>query len=199
MPMYKQGNFILRLDFIDAEGLALAGIPDEYNNPLLSWVKLIFADDQPNSNSQGIPQDEFSNLIRSMAYMPIKAKFDSESGLGGHSDADQIGVIKAGQQEGNKIIAIGALYNDEYPSVIDFFKSELSEGRRIDFSWEIRYKDSEEKDDIEWLKGTTTKAITAVQDPAYEGRTALVSISSVDDLLKLIDKELSDREKVEVT
>lgn len=191
----KEAVFNAKLAFID--NLAEAGIPDEYKNPLLTWVKLIFSDDQPNANKQGIKQDEFTNLIRSMSYMPIKANYSVDEGVGGHSDASQIGAIKEGQQEGNKIVAIGALYNDESPDVVDFFKNEMAEGRSVDFSWEIRYKDSIVENDVEWLTGTTTKAITAVKSPAYDGRTPLVSISSFD-FVKLIDDELRRRESVGV-
>jgi predicted nucleic acid-binding Zn finger protein len=193
----KETNFTLKLDFIDNKELAQAGIPEEYKNPLLTWVRFVFTDDAPNANSQGIGQDEFPNLLKSMSYMPIKANFDSEFGVEGHSDAHVIGVIKAGQQEGNKIVSIGALYNDEYPEIVDFFKSEMSDGERVDFSWEIRYKDSENKDGIDWLKGTTTKAVTAVKHPAYEGRTHLISISTKD-LVDVINEELKTRQEVMV-
>lgn len=193
----KEAKFNAKLSFID--NLAEAGIPDEYKNPLLTWIKLIFADDQPNANKQGIKQEEFPNLIKSMSYMPIKADYDAEeSGVRGHDGALQIGVLKVGQQEGNKIVAVGALYNDEYPDVVDFFKKETSEGRSVDFSWEIRYKDSSVEDEVEWLVGTTTKAITAVKSPAYDGRTPLVSISDFD-IMNAIDEELKRRkEKVGV-
>ncbi len=193
----KDTVFNIHLNFIEDNELAQAGIPDEYKNPLLTWVKFIFTDDQPNANKQGINQDEFPNLIKSMSYMPIKAKFDSDFGLEGHSDARIIGVMKAGQQEGNKVVAIGAIYHDEHPDVVDFFKKEMAEGNRVDFSWEIRYKDSEEKDGVEWLKSITTKAVTAVKHPAYEGRTPLVSISAKD-LMQIIDDELKDRKVTEV-
>ena len=193
----KETVLNISLNFIEEKDLAQAGIPDEYKNPLLTWVRFVFTDDKPNANRQGISQDDFPNLIKSMAYMPITANFDSEFGLEGHSDARIIGVIKAGQQEGDKVVAVGAIYHDEFPDVVDFFKKEMSEGNRVDFSWEIRYKDSEEKDGVEWLKSITTKAVTAVQHPAYEGRTPLVSISAKD-LIQLIDDELKDRKVTEV-
>jgi len=193
----KDTIFNISLSFIEDGDLAQAGIPEEYKNPLLTWVKLIFTDDKPNANNQGISQEEFPNLLKSMAYMPIKANFDSEFGLEGHSDAHVIGVIKGGQQEGDKIVAVGALFQDEYPDVVDFFKNEMAEGSNVDFSWEIRYKDSEEKDGVEWLQHVTTKAITAVQHPAYEGRTPLISISA-HDLIKIVDEELKERKATEV-
>jgi len=193
----KETSFNINLSFIEGNEYAEAGVPEEYKNPLLTWVKLVFTDDQPNANNQGISQDEFENLIKSMAYMPIKANFDSDFGVEGHSDAHIIGVIKQGQQQGNKIVSIGALFNDEFPEVVDFFKKEMADGGRVDFSWEIRYKDSEEKDGVEWLKQTTTKAVTAVKHPAYEGRTPLVSISAKD-LIALIDEELKERDEVKV-
>jgi len=193
--MEKRADFTINLNFMEDKDLALAGV-EGYKNPLLTWVKFIFTDDKPNANKQGIGQDEFSNLIKSMAYMPIKANYNADSGVEGHSDATVIGVIKQGQQEGNKILAIGALFNDEHPEIIEFFKNELTEGRSVDFSWEIRYKDSEEKDGVEWLQGTTTKAVTTVKNPAYEGRTPLMSISAMD-LMKQIEEELKLRgEKV---
>jgi hypothetical protein len=195
--MEKRADFTINLDFMEEKDLALAGV-EGYKNPLLTWVKFVFTDDKPNANKQGIGQDEFANLIKSMAYMPIKANFNSDSGVEGHSDATIIGVIKQGQHEANKILAIGALFNDEHPNIIEFFKKELAEGRSVDFSWEIRYKDSESKDGVEWLKGTTTKAVTTVKNPAYEGRTPLMSISAID-LIKQIDDELQKRgEKVVV-
>ena len=194
--MMKEAIFNARLTFVD--NLAEAGIPDEYKNPLLTWIKLIFADDQPNANKQGIKQDEFPNLIKSMSYMPVKANYSAEEAdVQGHAGAIQIGVLKEGQQEGNKVVAIGALYNDEFPDVVEFFKKETSEGRVVNFSWEIRYKDSKLEDEVEWLAGTTTKAVTAVKSPAYNGRTPLVSISSFD-LFKVIDEELK-RRKIGVT
>lgn len=184
----KETNFIVRAELLSEDDIALAG--DDFKNPLLTWVKLIFADSEPNSNKQGINEDEFPNLIKSMSYMPIKANYTAEAGLEGHDDAIQIGVIKSGQQQANMVLAVGALYNDEHPEVVDFFKNEFSDGGRVDFSWEIRYKESETIDDIEWLKSVTTKAITAVKNPAYEGRTPLLSISS---FVEAIDKELALR------
>jgi len=188
----KEAVFNVGIEFVD-DDLATAGIPEEYKNPLLSWVRFIFTDDLPNANNQGIGQDEFDNLVKSMSYMPIKAKFDNEFGLEGHSEASIIGVIKEGRQEDNKIVAIGALYKDEVSDVVAFFKQELSDGNSVDFSWEIRYMDSEEKDGTEWLRDVTTKAVTAVQNPAYEGRTPLVSISSKD-LLDSVTREIERRE-----
>ena len=46
----------------------------------------------------------------------------------------------------------------------------------------------------------STKAITAVKDPAYEGRTSLLTLSSIhtSDLLEAIDLELRLRDTVEV-
>jgi len=194
----KEAKFTISLEYIGDNDLAHAGIPDHYNNPLLTWCRFIFTDDQPNKNDQGISQDEFPNLLKSMSYMPIKARFDPEFGLEGHSDAPVVGVIKEGQQEGNKIVAIGALFNDEHPDVVNFFKDEMAEGGSIDFSWEIRYRDSEEKDGIEWLKEITTKAVTAVQNPAYDGRTPLVSISTKE-LIDMLDAEIEDRQAAGVT
>jgi hypothetical protein len=186
----KDTIFIVSAELMSESDLALAG--EEYRNPLLTWVKIVFADSKPNANNQGIKVDEFPNLIKSMAYMPIKANYKAESGLEGHDEAQQIGVIKSGQQQADKVLAIGALYNDEQPQVVEYFKNEFSNGGRVDFSWEIRYKDSLLENGVEWLKQVTTKAVTAVKNPAYQGRTPLLSIST-DDLIKAIDEELKSR------
>lgn len=183
--MEKTTNFVVNLEFVNE---AVAG--EMYKNPLLTHIKLVFADDKPNANNQGINKLEFANLMKSMIHMPIKAKYDKETGLEGHEGAQQVGVITGNQQEGNKIVAVGALYNDEFPEVVEFFKNEVTNGKPVDFSWELRYKDSEIIDSIEWLKQVTTKAITAVKNPAYTGRTPLLSLSS---LLNAIDDELKIR------
>ena len=143
----KETKFVVSAELMSENDLALAG--EEYKNPLLTWVKMIFADNKPNSNNQGIKSDEFSNLIKSMSYMPIKANYTAEVGLGGHDEAIQIGVIKAGQQQADKVLAVGALYNDEHPQVVEYFKNEFASGGRVDFSWEIRYKDSLTENGIE--------------------------------------------------
>lgn len=194
--MDKNATFNINMQFLDKVSAAEVG--EDSNNPLLSWVKLVFADDKPNANKQGIKQDEFDNLAKSMVHMPIKAKYNEESGLEGHRDANIIGVIKSGVQEDNKLIAVGALYKDEVPDIINYFKEEVENGGQVDFSWEIRYTDSELDDDgVEWLQGTITKAITAVSNPAYGGRTPLLSISSANQLIKLIDAELVARAEAE--
>lgn len=190
--MEKTTTFKISAELID--GIAFAEDGD-YKNPLLTFVQLVFTDDKPNKNNQGVPQSEFDNLIRSMAYMPIKAEFDEKQGFGGHDDAIQVGVIKGGQQQGNKVVAVGALYNDEFPDVVEFFKNEFASKKPVEFSWELRYTYSDTDKDIEWLRGLTTKAITAVSNPAYDGRTQLISLSS---LIESIDKELEVRQSKDV-
>jgi len=190
--MEKTATFNFACGLMKEDELALAGIED-YKNPLLTWVKLVFTDDQSNKNDQGIKQEEFTNLIKSMTWMPIKASYNAESGLGGHDEAVQIGVIKTGEQLDNKIVTIGALYNDENIEIVDFIKNQFTEDSQVNFSWEVRYKTSDtDEAGTEWLKEVTTKAITAVEHPAYDGRTPLLSISSID-FLKAVEEELIAR------
>jgi len=188
--MDKSASFEVSVEFLDKVSLAEVG--EDYNNPLLSFVQLVFTDDKPNLNNQGVKQAEFDNLLTSMQYMPIKVNFDPIIKVQGHSNADVVGVIKSGKKDGDKLVAFGALFKEEFPDVIDYFKQTVSDGGQIDFSWEIMYKDAEVVDGVEWLKGTTTKAITAVANPAYGGRTPLLSISSTE-LLEAINKELEER------
>ena len=58
----KDATFSAKLTII--EDMAVAGLPAEYKNPLLTWVKLVFADDQPNANKQGIGKDEGADYFR---------------------------------------------------------------------------------------------------------------------------------------
>jgi len=161
-----------------------------YKNPLLTGVRLIFTDDQPNANKQGIKKSEFSHLVESMTNMPIKAHYD-ENGLGGHDDTIGIGVITNGEIRDNTLVATGALWSDEFPDLIEHFKTKIAEGTPPEFSWEVRYRDSEIDDNgTEWLTDVTTKAITAVRFPAYEGRTPMIAISS---LVQAISEELESR------
>jgi hypothetical protein len=189
--MDNEAKFTLSLAFD-----SVAQASEDYKNPLLTWVTLVFSDDKPNVNKQGVSQTEFPNLIRSMAHMPIKASFNGED-LAGHFGSDIIGTIKEGKQDGDKLVAMGALFNDEFPEVVDFFKKEVAEGRGVNFSWEIRYKDASVDDTgVEWLSGTTTKAVTAVKNPAYKGRTPLMSIS--EDFLTQVKEEIKKRETIGV-
>jgi hypothetical protein len=162
----------------------------EYSNPLLTPIELVFTDDKPNANKQGIKKSEFPNIIKSMSYMPIKANFNGM--IYGHANSLPVGIIIEGKEDNDKIIAHGALYNDEFPELVEFLKHESSAGKDINFSWELRYKDSVLEDGVSWLTGVVTKAITAVSNPAYEGRTNLLSISSKD-LLDQINNELKNR------
>ena len=189
--MEKTATFTIGAELLKESELGVAFAGEEYRNPLLTWIKLLFTDDQPNSNKQGVNQKEFPNLIRSISYMPIKANYNDKEGLGGHDGAVQIGVLKAGQQEANAVVAVGALYNDEFAEITEFIRSEFTNGNSVRFSWELRYKDEEvDTAGVTWLKGVTTKAVTAVKNPAYNDRTPLISISS---LLESIDRELVNR------
>jgi hypothetical protein len=142
-------------------------------NPNLTWIRFVFTDDQPNGNSQAVSQIEYPNIISTISHIPIKANYTPGIGLGGHDDTDIVGFVHKGQQESNKILGTGAIWNSEYPELIEYFKKELAEGRGINFSWELQYSNSEKINGIEYLKGVIPTAMTAVKYPAYEGRTQL--------------------------
>ena len=113
--------FSLNLEFLDAQA--------EYHSPLVTPIRLVFTDDQPNTNGMGIKQEEFPQLLKSMKHMPIKANFSTEFGaLGGHDKSIPIGLIKKGEQQGNKVIAEGAIWKEECPELIDYFKQSYAVG-----------------------------------------------------------------------
>jgi hypothetical protein len=172
------------VDFLDNKALAQAGVDLER----LTWIRFVFTDDRPNYNKQGIKQNEFPSIIENIGLMPIKANYNPDLGLGGHDGARVVGFMSKAQQEANAIVGIGALFNDEFPNVVNFFKKELAAGVGISFSWELKYSDSSFDDkDNEWLTGIIPQALTAVANPAYGDRTPLerfIGELDIDDNLK---------------
>jgi hypothetical protein len=146
-------------------------------NPAVSWAKFILTDDRPNENNQRIPLSEFPNLIKSGTYMPVKmAKGEIKDG---HEDSEPLGVMAHLKQEGNKIVALAALWSRERPADIQYIKNLIDAGTPVNVSWEILYGDIGLGDDgVVDLSDTALRAATIVGMPAYAGRTQILAVAA---------------------
>lgn len=170
-------------------------------NPLLTYVRFILTDDKPNANGVRIPREEFSNLITTGIYMPIKMAVGEISE--GHAGAVPLGVITHLREDGDKIRGIAALWNKERPADISHIKERYANGDPLDLSWEIGYEDSSIDDDgILNLSGCVLRATTLVGMPAYGGRTGITDVElseekskeekNVEKDLQTLQTEISD-------
>lgn len=152
----------------------------DINNPFLTKISFIFADNRGNGNNQGVKEDEFDRIAESAVNMPIKMNFE-ESDLKGHEFSVPIGHITGmtREAEGDVIQLVGEalLYKGEFPQQVDFLKKKHAEGEAPGISWEIAYHDSVLENGIEWLKQAITMAATFVKSPAYGKRTKLLAIA----------------------
>lgn len=162
-------------------------------NPMLTWVKFILTDDKPNANNQRIPKSEFSNLIRSGLYMPIKMALEEISE--GHEETYPIGVITHLKEDGDKIRGLAALWNMERPDAISVIKEHYAEGKSLDLSWEIGYTDEYFEGDIKNLTGCELRATTLVGIPAYQGRTIITDVEDASETEKNSEEEKFQMEK----
>jgi hypothetical protein len=154
-------------------------------NPFLTYVRFILTDSMPNANGHIIPQEEFSNLIQTGLYMPLKmAQGEIKEG---HDDAIPLGVITHLRVDGNKIRGVAALWNKERPADIAFIKERYADGESLDLSWEIGFDPDESQyndDGYLVLRGCVLRATTLVGIPAYMGRTNITDVDMSSDKSK---------------
>lgn len=151
-------------------------------NPTVTWVKFVLTDDKTNANGERVPQEEFANLIKSGIHMPVKMVYGE---IQGHPNSKPLGTIthlkEVQNDDGSSaIIALAALWSKERPADIEYIKQRFAEKKPVDTSWEILYEDStlnSDKNSID-LHGTVLSATTIVGNPAYQGRTPFLAISS---------------------
>jgi hypothetical protein len=154
-------------------------------NPYLTYVRFILTDSMPNANGHIIPQEEFSNLIQTGLYMPLKMAVGEIKE--GHSDAVPLGVITHLRVDGNKVRGVAALWNKERPADIAFIKERYADGEPLDLSWEIGFDPDESQYNDEGyriLRGCVLRATTLVGIPAYEGRTNITDVDMSSDKSK---------------
>jgi hypothetical protein len=145
-------------------------------NPNVTWLKLILTDDEFNANKQRIPREEFANVLRTGAFMPLKMALREISE--GHENTYPLGTMAHLKTEGNSIQALAALWNRERQADVDYIKDRYKNGESIDISWEVTYSEDQEEDGGVALRGVAMNAATIVGLPAYEGRTTVIAMSS---------------------
>ena len=153
----------------------------DFTNPGLRLIRVIFCDDQPNDNGQGVEYEDFAEIKNSAIGTPIKMRFMGTT-AGGHQGSIPIGYIKDmfERKDGdiNQLIADAVLFAAEYPDEIDYLETSFAAGEAPGLSWELIYKNSVVKNSVEWLKGILTRAATFVRSPAYGNRTAILALAS---------------------
>ena len=145
-------------------------------NPNVAWIKLVLLDDKPNANKHRIPREEFSNVLKTGIFMPIKVAEGEVAE--GHEFSLPVGVMSHLLDRGDHIEALAALWLREREKDIKALKEKFASGEDINISWELTYTHSEEKEDFVDLKGVSMNAATIVGMPAYMGRTNVTAFAS---------------------
>lgn len=143
---------------------------------VITWAKFILTDDKPNVNGQRVPAEEFDNLIKTGVYKPIKMALGEIKD--GHEDAKPIGVITNLTKEGNKVVALAALWDHEREEDVAQVKEMVNSNKPVNVSWEIFYGRHRDVDGISDLLDTILRAVTIVGMPAYAGRTQLLAVAA---------------------
>lgn len=163
-------------------------VADE-SHPLQHKLQFVFTDFQPNVNRQAIPVEESDNIIQSAINQPVKINFRGKAK--GHLGAIPIGPIVSAYREGDRILAEAVMWKSEFKDVAEYLTKASAEEGGVNFSWELYYSDSEEKDGISWLHDVTVAATTIVDVPAYQGRTPLLAIAEGKQMEEL-QKQMAD-------
>jgi hypothetical protein len=142
----------------------------------ITWAKFILTDDKPDANRQRIPSEEFDNLIKTGINKPIKMAMGGIKD--GHEDAHPLGVITNLTKEGNKIVALAALWNRERGDDVAIIKELVNSDKPVNVSWEILYGASRIKNGVQDLLDTALRAVTIVGMPAYAGRTPVLAVAA---------------------
>ena len=156
----------------------IEAIAQTTDQQITSKLKFIFTDFQPNANRMVVPQTEADSIMSSALFMPVKINFDD--GPGGHPQSAPVGTIISMVMENEQIIAESLLWDLEFPEVSDWIKTMWAEKKDVNFSWELLYNPEASAEDTDGnlvLKDTKVRGITIVDNPAYEGRTRLLSVA----------------------
>jgi hypothetical protein len=164
-------------------------------NPLFSWAKIVITDDQANANKQRIPLESFESIIKTGTNTPIKMDYGAPTG---HKEAvgRPLGVIAHLTKEGNKLIALAALWKSERPQDITLLKDMFSSGNPPHVSWELSFLQSELQEGVECILDPILTGVAIVANPAYSGRTPFIAMSSKNSDTNQEDKNVEELEKV---
>jgi hypothetical protein len=179
-------------EFIDTENNIGEALASASLNPAFQWAKIVATDNIPNGNNQKVPINEFDNFIKTGRHSPIKMAIGKISD--GHEEAYglPIGTITDLTTEGNKVIALTALWKKERPEDISALKQMYAEGNPPNVSWEISYdySDIDSDDGSETLHGVQLNGLCVVGMPAYQGRTSFVAMASINNTEEMPVEEL---------
>ena len=168
-------------------------------HPLQTRISFVLTDFQPNVNKQAVPRSEAENVIATAKGMPVKINFNGIS-EGGHSRAVPVGPITDARletiEDREVILADAILWRNEYEEIDEYLKSSTAENKRVGTSWELYYKESEDIDGIEWLRGIVMAGTAIVKDPAYGNRTPILAIAetTMEEKLKELELKLEEYE-----
>lgn len=154
-----------------------ASINTDFKHPLQKRIDFVFCDALPNANKQAVPVSEFGNVVTSSLYTPVKINFDGD-GPTGHVNTEPIGPITSMRVEEDKVIGSAVIWMADNEDIIDWMTEASAEEDGVQFSWEVYYSDSKiDANGIEWLYDIVSNGIAIVANPAYEGRTPLLSMA----------------------
>lgn len=142
------------------------------------WLKFVLTDDGPNANNQGVRENEFDNIIRTGKLKPFKKMKGSIAD--GHDGAIPIGTIAELEKVDNRIEAIAAIWEREFPDDVEQIRQAYANKGELNVSWELIYQDEIlDEFGVAWLKDVSTRAATLVNLPAYEGRTPILAVAAI--------------------
>lgn len=160
-------------------------------HPLQSTIEFVLTDFEPNENAEAIDITEAENIISSVISMPIKANFIKGS-IEGHAQALPIGTITHAELRNDPkphIFARAVLWKKEHEDLDTFLRTKMDNGEQIGTSWEVYYKQAEQKNGIKWLKDIIMAATTIVKKPAYGTRTPILAIAELYSLANVDEPE----------
>src|SRR3990167_659905 len=142
------------------------------------WVKFIFTDDGPNANKQAVPKDEFASIVKTGKFKPFKKMTGGIIGIN-HDGAVPIGTIVGLEEIENRIEAIAAVWEKEYPDDATQLREAKANDQPLHVSWELLYgREEVDQAGVSWLRDIITRAATVVSMPAYEGRTPILAVAA---------------------
>ncbi len=157
------------------------------NNPRTKTLDFILTDDAPNANGVGIKQEDFLGFADSAIYMPIKMA--SGKIAPNHTGSTPIGVITATTILENKVLGAGIVWPEERPADIEYLTEMAGKGEAF-LSWELQYDELEvDAAGTGWLRNPVLLATTLVSQPAYQERTPVIAVASVEG--EVMDEEVT--------
>jgi hypothetical protein len=147
-------------------------------NPNFRWAKVIICDDKPNGNGHRVPIEEFDNIEKTGIYSPIKMAFKGERLDHFSAQGKPIGTHAQFSKDGNRLLALVALWPYERPEEIKYLEEMYNSGFPPQISWELSCSEEEESEGVLALRNITLDGSAVVDDPAYQGRTPFVAFAS---------------------